>query len=301
MRILLTLSYDGSAFAGWQRQENAVTVQEVLEEALSEVFGQEVKVTGASRTDAGVHALGQRAAFTVAETKIPLEKLPYVINNALSAGKADRGLPAHAVRKAGGGRAEPPDVVVTRAEAVPESFHPRFDAVEKTYGYMYLCAKFPDPLVRNAWFCPRGLDAEKMDAAARDFAGVHDFAAFCAAGSGAKTTVREIYECRVENLTERQNNGVSACRDVSPMLLRFARNDAFALNRRGSEGRLLALFVRGNGFLYNMVRIMAGTLLYVGEGKLPADCVPGIIKSGDRTKAGMTAPAMGLTLMEVKY
>ena len=251
MRILLTVSYDGSAYGGWQRQENAVTVQEVLEDALAEVFGRNISVTGASRTDAGVHALGQKAAFSVPETKIPPDKLPYVLNNAL-----------------------PADVVVSCAAIVPDEFHPRFDAVEKTYRYMYHCAKFPNPLVKNAWFRPHAPDAAKMDAAAKAFVGAHDFAAFCAAGSVAKTTAREIYECRVERVISDNIN-------------------------YGDE--LIALYVRGNGFLYNMVRIMAGTLLYVGEGKLPEDCVPGIIEGRDRARAGMTAPAVGLTLMEVRY
>jgi len=308
MRILLSVAYDGSGYAGWQRQDNATTVQEMLERALGDIFGGKIGVTGASRTDAGVHALGQRAAFTVPELKIPPDKLPYVINNAL-----------------------PPDIAVTLAEAVSDAFHPRFDAVEKTYRYMYHCAGFPNPLIRNAWFvplrlyprdpsgfcrcgiCSRGLDVEKMNAAARDFVGAHDFAAFCAAGSETKTTIREIYECRVERVASAPNrhttvagdDGAEYRADRQPFPQKTAASDWDSSDTECADTEcmdtLIALFVRGNGFLYNMVRIMAGTLLYVGEKKLPEDCVPGIIESKDRTKAGMTAPPGGLTLMEVRY
>lgn len=239
LQILLTVSYDGTAYAGWQRQNNAIAVQQRLEEALSSLLGENITTKAASRTDAGVHALGQRAVFFVAKINIPLEKLPQIINGFL-----------------------PKDIAVTAAEAVSDDFNPRFDAKFKTYTYKI--HNTPNPLInRYSAFVSRHLDIDAMKTAARDFIGFHDFAAFMATGSSAKTTTREIYDCTVSD-------------DVT-------------------------ISVTGSGFLYNMVRIIAGTLMYVGLGKLPMDAVPGIILSHDRTRAGKTMPPEGLTLMEVGY
>ena len=242
MNILLTVAYDGTNYCGWQRQDNAVAVQQKLEEALSEIFRREVKTAGASRTDAGVHALGQRAAFSVDKISIPIDKLPLVINSHL-----------------------PEDIAVQGAERVGEGFNPRFDARAKTYCYQIYNAPYSNPLIRRySAFVPGELNVEKMIEAAPKFIGTHDFAAFCASGSGAKTTVRTIFDCNVSQ-----------------------------------EGPLIRMSVTGDGFLYNMVRIMAGTLLYAGMGKVDDIC--GIIASGDRKLAGKTMPPEGLTLMEVMY
>jgi len=245
MQILLTVAYDGTVYAGWQRQQNAVAVQQRLEEALEALLGYPVITRAASRTDAGVHALGQRAAFFASDLRIPLSKLPQVINGLL-----------------------PPDISVTAAEAVADEFNPRFDAVCKTYSYNTYCAATPNPLLRRySAYVPQALDIEAMKKAAGMFTGRHDFAAFMATGSSAKTTVREIYACDV----------------------------------RESQPGLIALTITGNGFLYNMVRIIAGTVLYAGLGKIAPEDVPGIILSCDRTKAGKTMPPEGLTLARVGY
>ncbi|MDR3240401.1 MAG: tRNA pseudouridine(38-40) synthase TruA [Clostridiales bacterium] len=244
MHILLTLSYEGTCYGGWQRQANAVTVQEKLEEALARVFQTPIPVTGASRTDAGVHALGQAASFHIENAKIPLAKMPVVLNRCL-----------------------PEDIVVTEARQVADSFSPRFDAKEKTYRYQIWHNRFPNPLLRRtALFFPYPLDMDQMVEAAPHFVGRHDFAAFRAAGSSAKTTVRELYAC--------------------------------GLTRTDS---IITLTVCGGGFLYNMVRIIAGTLLYVGQNKIQPDAIGAIMDSRDRTRAGKTVPPHGLTLLEIKY
>ena len=245
MQVLLTISYDGTVYAGWQRQDNAVAVQQRLEEALLALFNRPVITRAASRTDAGVHALGQRAAFFADDLRVPLDKLPQVINGFL-----------------------PPDIAVMAACEVPEGFNPRFDALRKTYFYDTYCAPVPNPLLRRySAHVPQALDIAAMKKAACFFAGRHDFAAFMATGSSAKTTVREIYACDVDEL----------------------------------QPGLVRLTVSGNGFLYNMVRIIAGTVVYTGLGKISADDVPGIILSRDRTRAGKTMPPEGLTLVDVEY
>jgi len=243
MNVLLTVAYDGTDYGGWQRQANALSVQQVLEEALSGALGEKVSVTGASRTDAGVHASCQKACFRTDSLRIPMEKLPLVLNRAL-----------------------PGDVAVTCAEAAEEGFNPRYMAKKKTYAYRYLNAKYRDPLFRNAWHVPHALDDAAMAESAGDFLGTHDFRAFCASGSSVKTTVRTITECRVERIE-----------------------------------KTIEFTVSGNGFLFNMVRIMAGTLAYIGRGKLPCGCVPGILEAGDRKLAGITAPPCGLTLVNVEF
>jgi len=244
MQILLTVAYDGTNYAGWQRQDNAMTVQEKLEDALSDLLHRQVTTRASSRTDAGVHALGQRVSFFAPDLRVPLDKLPMVLVGML-----------------------PSDISVAAAEVVPDVFNPQFDAKFKTYAYSMYSAPCPNPLTRRySAFVPQRLNIENMQKAAQHFVGRHDFAAFCAAGSSAKTTVREVYDCSVE----------------------MAQST-------------YTLTVTGNGFLYNMVRIVAGTILYVGIGKIQPEDVPGIITSGDRKRAGKTMPPEGLTLLEVSY
>ena len=242
MNVLLTIAYEGTAYAGWQRQENAVSIQQRVEEGLSALLGRETKLTAASRTDAGVHALGQRASFTAPAMPIPMDKLPQAINGFL-----------------------PKDIAIQAAEAVADDFNPRFGALAKTYRYQIYNAPYPNPLhSRYSAFVPNKLDTAAMSKAAELFVGRHDFSAFCAAGSSAKTHRRTIFSCEIKE-----------------------------------DGPLLSIYVSGDAFLYNMVRIMAGTLLYVGLGKILD--IPAIINSQDRTKAGKTMPAEGLCLLEVKY
>ena len=242
-RYLLTLSYDGTAYCGWQRQENGMTVQEKLEDALSTALHVKTPVTGASRTDAGVHALGQRAHFD-AQTSIPPDKFPYVLNRYL-----------------------PDDIRVLRGMVVPDDFHARFSAKHKTYTYRIHNARQASAMYRNLTaHVPVALDDKLMDSASRLLLGTHDFAAFAASGGSAKTTVRTI--------------------------------DDIGVTRSGEE---ITLLVGGNAFLYNMVRIIAGTLIDIGHGKLDPRCFLTALETGNRLALGVTAPARGLELTRVDY
>ena len=242
-RILLTISYDGTNYSGWQKQKNAVTVQGEFDKACSTLFKTDVESIGASRTDAGVHALGQRAVIDV-DTSIPAEKIPLALNPLL-----------------------PDDIVVTHAEEVGADFNPRFKALKKTYEYSIYNAPFRNPIYRNySEYVRCKLDLDSMRTACEAFVGEHDFRAFCASGNSSKTTVRTIYSLDVEK-----------------------------------DGDFIKIRVTGNGFLYNMVRIIAGTLIYVGEGRIAPDDLPEIIASGDRRKAGKTVGPSGLVLVKIMY
>ncbi len=242
-RIHLTVEYDGTDYAGWQRQSNAMTVQEQLERAVKRLTGETVCVSGASRTDAGVHALGQSAHFDT-ESRIPADKFSFALNTLL-----------------------PPDIRVVRSEEVSAEFHSRFSGHGKRYRYLIHAAPHAGALDRRTHaHVIYPLDVEKMRREALDLVGTHDFAAFAASGSVVKDTVRTIY--RVE------------------------------VSQHGSE---ICLIVEGSGFLYNMVRIIAGTLIGVGSGKLAPGAFRRAIESGSRLDLGVTAPAHGLTLMEVFY
>ena len=243
MRLLLTVSYDGTNYVGWQYQENGPSIQQALEEALEKAVGQFCRVTGASRTDAGVHALGQRAHVDVC-TSIPPEKYPFVLNRWL-----------------------PEDIRVTAARQVKDDFHARFMAAGKLYTYRIHNAPHASAIFRNCTaHVPVTLDVDAMRACAKALIGTHDFAAFAAAGGQAKTTVRAI--------------------------------DFFDIARDGEE---ITLRVHGNGFLYNMVRIIAGTLIDVGHGRLDVGCMARAIESKNRLDLGVTAPACGLELTRVEY
>ena len=243
MRIKLTLEYDGTAYAGWQRQQNALAVQQVVEEALARLTGEAVGVTGASRTDAGVHALGQVAHFDT-HSPIPPEKFAFALNTML-----------------------PADVRVSSSGPAAPDFHARFSARGKRYRYLMYDATHASALYRG--LCAHSiypLDVDRMDREAACMVGTHDFSAFAASGSTVKDTVRTITRCQV------------------------VRRQPFVV-----------LTVEGTGFLYNMVRILAGTLMGVGGGKLAPGAVARALETGDRLALGPTAPPQGLTLMEVFY
>jgi len=244
-RYLLTIAYKGTNYAGWQRQDNANTVQEEVERALSVLYKRPVAVMGASRTDAGVHALGQACSYLVEDDFVPAHKLPLAINSHL-----------------------PPDISATFAKEVHESFHPISDTRNKTYVYKIYANAVRNPLVsETSWHVYNKLDIAAMKEAAASFVGEHDFSAFCAANGSAKTFVRIVNSAEIYM----------------------------------EENNMICFRVNGNGFLYNMVRIMAGTLVYVGMGKIQANEIKGIIESKDRTKAGITAPPEGLCLVGVCY
>ncbi|MBR2460243.1 MAG: tRNA pseudouridine(38-40) synthase TruA [Clostridia bacterium] len=245
MKILLTLSYVGTAYCGWQTQKNLVSVQSVVQDAVEGVFGKRYSVTGCSRTDSGVHARGFRCTVDIdAEAPhIPEEKLPIALNTKL-----------------------PYDVSVLKAAYVDDSFHARYSVKSKRYEYVIHNSPLRDPFLSGrAWTVPIRLDEVVMDNAAKEFIGTHDFSAFRAVGSDVPDSVRTVFEASVRR-----------------------------------EGDMVIFSVSANGFLYNMVRIMVGTLVDLARGRLSSD-VGGIIESRDRRNAGITAPPDGLTLTEVQY
>lgn len=244
MRVKLVVAYDGTDYCGWQVQPNGITVEEVLNRELSRLLKEEITVTGASRTDSGVHSLGNVAVFDT-DTRMPAEKISYAINQRL-----------------------PEDIVVQDSCEVPEDFHPRFAASQKTYEYKILNRKFPMPtLRRDTLFYCHPLDEGRMRQGAQFLVGPHDFTSFSSVKAQTNTFVRTVYELTVER----------------------------------TEDDIIHIRITGNGFLYNMVRIIAGTLLLVGAGKLEPEDVGRILAAKDRGAAGPTAPAHGLTMIGITY
>lgn len=240
-KVLLRVAYDGTAYHGWQRQQNGITVQEVLEEKLTELLREEIRVMGASRTDAGVHALCNVAVFDT-YARIPAQKICYALNQRL-----------------------PEDIRVVESCEVSSDFDLRKCHAHKTYEYRIVNAAFPNPLKRYyTHFTYFKCDVEQMREAAQYLIGEHDFRAFCTVGAQVESTVRTVTDIQVTK-----------------------------------EGEEIVLSVSGNGFLYNMVRIIAGTLLEVGYGRMEPERVAEILKSCDRKNAGPTAPACGLCLVRL--
>lgn len=242
-RVRLIISYDGTNYCGWQIQINGITIEEIINRELSSLLGEDIAVIGASRTDSGVHAMGNVAVFDT-ETRIPAEKISFALNQRL-----------------------PDDIRIQKSEEVPGDFHPRYCDSTKTYEYKILNRKFPDPLNRlYTHFVYMPLNVEKMKKAAEYIVGEHDFASFCSSGSQVKTTTRTVYSLDITK-----------------------------------DNDIIKIKISGNGFLYNMVRIIVGTLLKVGLGVYPPEYVKEIIEAKDRYQAGPKAPAKGLTLVGINY
>jgi tRNA pseudouridine38-40 synthase len=242
-RVMLWVAYDGSAYCGWQLQPGVPTVEQVLNDTLSALLGEPITVIGASRTDTGVHSLGNVAVFDTA-ARIPPEKISYALNQRL-----------------------PEDIVVQSSDQVADDFHPRHCDSTKTYEYRILNREFPLPTERRtSHFCYRKLDVAVMAQGAALFEGTHDFASFCSAHSQTRTTVRTVYSCTVKK-----------------------------------EGDMIFIRVTGSGFLYNMVRILAGTLIEIGCGARQPEDMSRILEARDRSAAGPTAPARGLTMVGISF
>lgn len=242
-RVLLVVAYDGTNYCGWQIQPNGPTIEGELNRTLSELLGEEITVTGASRTDAGVHSCGNVAVFDT-NARMPAEKISYALNQRL-----------------------PEDIVVQSSKEVGPDFHPRHVKSKKTYEYRILNREFRDPNRRiDTYFYYRNLDVEAMRAAADHLVGEHDFKSFCSIKAQVETTVRRIYELTVDR-----------------------------------HGDIITIRLTGNGFLYNMVRIIAGTLIQVGSGERRPEEIPEILAACDREMAGPTAPAHGLTMMGIRF
>ncbi len=241
--ILLEIEYNGTNYCGWQIQNNAMSVQYKIEEAIEELTGEEIRINGAGRTDAGVHAMGQTATFKT-ETNIPPLSISKALNQKL-----------------------PVDISIISSREVPMDFHARFSAKGKIYRYLILNRQQRSPFYEErAYKYGKKLDVSAMKEAAGYFTGIHDFKGFMASGSSVEDTVRRIDRLEV------------------------------SLNKN-----LISIEVEGNGFLYNMVRIIAGTLLECGEKRKNPDEIPGIISSCERRSAGRTLPGYGLYLVKVKY
>ena len=242
-RIKLVVAYDGTNYCGWQVHPNGVSIQAMLQKHIEALTGEKIMLTGASRTDSGVHALGQVAVF---DTSKPWS--------------AERFVPALNQRL-------PKDIVIQSAEEVPADFHPRYQKTLKTYEYRVLNRRVPLPNERlNSYFVPRTLDLEAMREAAEEITGTHDFHNFCSVKTKVTNTVRTI-----TNLT---------------------------LTR---EGDMIYLRITGDGFLYNMVRIIVGGLLKVGFHKKTAADIRKSLETSERYVVGPTAPPQGLTLINIEY
>ncbi|MGM9642377.1 MAG: tRNA pseudouridine(38-40) synthase TruA [Eubacteriales bacterium] len=252
MKLLLRIKYDGTAYAGYQVQKNAATVQQRLNEAVADLFGFECDVTGCSRTDAGVHALCfyatvEKRGSPSLETAVPVEKIPLALNVRL-----------------------PDDIAVCEARFVSEDFHARYSVLSKTYEYKISDSPFRDPFALNrAYHYPTvisDVQISLMQEAANNICGKHDFKSFMASGSSVSDTVRTVYSCTVER-----------------------------------TGDYVVIRICADGFLYNMVRIICGTLIEVAKGNSAPSDICEIIGARDRKIAGPTLPPEGLYLAEVNY
>ncbi len=241
--IALRLSYDGTAYHGWQVQKNEATVAETLETALSKVCGHSVKLVGCGRTDAGVHALRYCASFKTHGT-IPTDRIPLAVNALL-----------------------PDDICVSDAVEAPDDFNAILSCQKKEYIYRLCNCRIRDPFLKNrTCFYPSPLDVERMKQAAEQFVGTHDFKAVRSVGTETKTTVRTVYWCNIEH-----------------------------------SGNVITMSICADGFLYNMVRAIMGTLVYVGLGKLEPESIPSLLDAGNRRLTGPTMPPQGLYMSRVWY
>ena len=241
----LKIAYLGTRYCGWQVQPNGVSVQKTLQSSVESAFSSPVSVTGCSRTDAGVHARGFVCAVSGIPDAVPPENIPDAVNRKL-----------------------PDDISVLLASRVPDSFHPRYDAVGKEYVYRIRNSRIPDPFdhaFTALWPTARRIDEKVCDALCRRLTGKADYASFMASGSSVPDTVRTV--------------------------------TSFGCER---EGDVLTFTVSADGFLYNMVRILVGTVLDIESGLL-APNPDGIRSAKDRTRAGRTMPAKGLCLSRVFY
>ncbi len=241
--IALDLSYDGTSYHGWQSQANAVSIQSTLNNAVSSLFNEPLKVVGCGRTDTGVHAKKYIASLRT-NSDIPVSRIAYALSSLL-----------------------PNDISVRNAVVVPDDFHPVHSCIEKEYTYYIYNTPVRDPFLdRYALHYRYPLDAEKLSLAAAHFVGTHDFAAVRSLGTPVKSTIRTIYRCDVTR-----------------------------------ERDIVSFTVSADGFLYNMARTIAGTLLDVAANKIQSHDIPDILESGDRSRAGATAPAHGLHMTNVIY
>lgn len=242
-RVMLTVAYDGTDYCGWQIQPNGVTIESELNKHLSNLLQEEIRVIGASRTDSGVHALCNIAVFDT-NARMDAAKMAHALNQRL-----------------------PMDIRIQNSKEVPADFHPRKCNSKKTYEYRIYNAEFENPITRKySYFVYIPLDIERMQRAADVLVGEHDFKSFCVAKAKVTSTVRTIYDIKID------------------------KKDDY-----------ITIRISGNGFLFNMVRIIVGTLVKIGRGTWEPEIMHSILEARDRQAAGPTAPANGLTLLSYEF
>jgi tRNA pseudouridine38-40 synthase len=252
--VKLVIEYDGTRYLGWQSQKSGGTIQDILGETIFGILGEKIRLTGASRTDAGVHALGQTAVFATASG---LE--PTVVMRALNAKL-------------------PRDIRIIEAEEVNSTFHPRYNAIRKSYFYLISADKRQSAFLHPfLWELKTGLDIDAMKEAAAHLSGKHDFSSFMGSGCGSKTQVRTVHAL-----------DITRCRELSFMTASF-------------RGDFIKFRVEANAFLRHMARNLVGTLVEVGRGRISPETAEDILRARDRQKAGPTAPAKGLFLEKITY
>jgi tRNA pseudouridine38-40 synthase len=262
--LKLTLAYDGTAYAGWQSQRNQTTLQDTFEAALAQVTGESIRVLASGRTDAGVHALGQVVSFQTAGD-LPPATLQRALNAVL-----------------------PNDMAVLESVEAPADFHATWHAVSKRYRYTIHDGRVGDVFRRGfVWHCRRRLDAQAMHRAAQALVGKHDFRSFESAWPQRNSSVRTIFEISVAR-------GLGAARQTPPGPMAGGAHAA-------SDEDLVTLEVEADGFLYNMVRAIVGTLVEVGRGVQNEAWPSEVLAACDRGAAGMTVPPQGLCLLQVEY
>jgi tRNA pseudouridine38-40 synthase len=263
--LKLTIAYDGTAYAGWQRQANAPSIQAVLEDEIAVMVGAANPLVAAGRTDAGVHAAAQVASITI-DHPIPCDDLQRALNARLKGG----------------------DIRIRRIEETFDRFDARIYAKTKTYRYAIWNGAAPSPFLRHVvWHVPHRLEIDRMIEAARAVVGEHDFAAFQGRGSDVRTTVRTVLAADLLEMNADTDQPIA----LSPL-----DEDTPA-----RDGRLLRFEITGTGFLRHMVRTIVGTLVDIGRGQLEVADMAAIIASRDRPRAGQTAPPHGLVLWTVQY
>lgn len=252
--VRFDLQYEGTAYHGWQTQAGEPTVQATISGAIGKITGESVVLAAAGRTDAGVHALGQVAAFRTS-SRLPAETLQRAVNASL-----------------------PGDIRIARAADVPEGFHPRFDARSKRYFYLICNETLVSPFLRRfVWRVPYALSREAMRECLPALIGVHDFSALRGSGCGALSPTRTIFSIDLEE------------------------TEGTAFMTATLQGAFLKFTVEADGFLRHMVRNIVGTLVEVGRGRMKPDALEEVLRSGDRSLAGPTAPPQGLFLESVRY
>lgn len=271
--LKMTVAYDGRNYAGWQVQPGKATIQGSIEKAIVSVCRERVRVTGSGRTDAGVHAFGQVASLRLSSWKSSLKSLRSALNSNL-----------------------PEDISIVDIVAVENDFHAVRDALSKRYRYQICVSDYRSPFgSRYHWNLSGKFDLNSARSAATFLQGTFDFASFQAAGSSRKTTVRSVFDLRIDSAP-------ISLSEFEHCECRFLSGGAFSLPPNVAvSGLVVRIEVEANGFLYNMVRNIVGTLVQVAQGKRCPDWVCKVRDARDRTKAGPTAPANGLFLLRVKY